>query len=621
MLKHENIICISSIDWDFIWQSHQQVMSAFAKNNNRVLFIENTGVRGVGFRDAPRLKKRFINWVKSVKGYRKVADNLYVYSPLILPFPYSRIALWVNKFLLMRSLKRWMRAAEFNNPIIWTYLPTPIVLSLINEIPHKLLVYYIGDNMPATSKGARKSVKYEQALLRKADQVFVMPKDLLEYSLRFNQHVIRIPMGVDVNKFLNCPNLEKTPDDLTGIRKPVIGYIGGFRNSVDEQLIAFLAERFADQTFVFVGPIQTDISKLAKFKNLIFVGQKPHEELPRYINMFEVGIIAYKKDSYGDNISSGKLNEYLIMGKPVISTRLKEIENFNKDNDGIVYIADDYEEFARMISKAIKEDNGDLRKKRVEVACKNSWDNKIKQMSEALRQAIKRKENTEVFWQDKLLSMYALAKSNFFRLITPLVIAWLLLFYTPLVWYIGKPLIVSEQPQKADCIIAFAGGVGESGEAGQGYEERVYYAVELSKKRYAKNLIFSSGYTYVFKEPVMMKSLATSLGVPASAITLEDKATNTYENVLFSEKILLSKGWNSALLVSSPYHMRRSFLVVKKLANNINITFTPVPFSRFYAKGVEPHGAFGLRQITFHQIRGIFHEYLAIISYWLKGYI
>ena len=45
MLKDQNILCISSIDWDFIWQGHQQIMSMLAANGNKVLFVENTGVR------------------------------------------------------------------------------------------------------------------------------------------------------------------------------------------------------------------------------------------------------------------------------------------------------------------------------------------------------------------------------------------------------------------------------------------------------------------------------------------------------------------------------------------------------------------------------------------------
>ena len=40
-----DVLCISSIDWDFIWQGHQEIMSTLAAQGHRVLFLENTGVR------------------------------------------------------------------------------------------------------------------------------------------------------------------------------------------------------------------------------------------------------------------------------------------------------------------------------------------------------------------------------------------------------------------------------------------------------------------------------------------------------------------------------------------------------------------------------------------------
>ena len=142
MLKNQNIICISSIDWDFVWQGHQEIMSVFAKNNNKVLFIENTGVRAPNFGDIQRLRKRVVSWFKSIRGFRGEQDNLYVYSPLILPFPYSRIARWFNKRMLITPIKNWMKTMEFHDPIIWTFLPTGTALDVISGIEKKLLVYY-----------------------------------------------------------------------------------------------------------------------------------------------------------------------------------------------------------------------------------------------------------------------------------------------------------------------------------------------------------------------------------------------------------------------------------------------------------------------------------------------
>ena len=111
-----DVVCISSIDWDFIWQGHQEIMSTLAAEGQRVLFVENTGVRAPSVRDLPRLRQRIRNWWKSTKGFREERPNLFVYSPLVLPLPYSRLARWVNRVLMMRALRRWMRATGLYRP-------------------------------------------------------------------------------------------------------------------------------------------------------------------------------------------------------------------------------------------------------------------------------------------------------------------------------------------------------------------------------------------------------------------------------------------------------------------------------------------------------------------------
>ena len=116
MFRPSDILCISSIDWDFIWQGHQEIMSTLASQGNRVLFLENTGVRSLKVSDLPRVRQRIRNWWRGTKGFREERPNLFVYSPLIVPLPYSRLARWVNRSLLLRSLRRWMGATGFNSP-------------------------------------------------------------------------------------------------------------------------------------------------------------------------------------------------------------------------------------------------------------------------------------------------------------------------------------------------------------------------------------------------------------------------------------------------------------------------------------------------------------------------
>ena len=89
---------------------------------------------------------------------------------------------------------------------------------------------------------------------------------------------------------------------------------------------------------------------------------------------------------------------------------------------------------------------------------------------------------------------------------------YLLLFYTPLLWWMASPLKVSAPPTSVDAIVVFAGGVGESGKAGGGFQERVSQAVALYKGGHASRVIFSSGFVFTLREAEVMKAVWADSG-------------------------------------------------------------------------------------------------------------
>ena len=78
MITGHDILYISSIEWDFLWQSHQEIVRRLAAAGNRVLYIENTGVRSPGLKDTKRVASRLSRWLKSLRsgGVRHVAENI-----------------------------------------------------------------------------------------------------------------------------------------------------------------------------------------------------------------------------------------------------------------------------------------------------------------------------------------------------------------------------------------------------------------------------------------------------------------------------------------------------------------------------------------------------------------
>jgi uncharacterized SAM-binding protein YcdF (DUF218 family) len=311
------------------------------------------------------------------------------------------------------------------------------------------------------------------------------------------------------------------------------------------------------------------------------------------------------------------------MGKPVISTDLPEIATFNIQNKDLVFVGRTKEEFMDCIEKALNTcQDKELIGQRISSAKKNSWSQRIEQMSDLVEEAINQRAKEPLDWKATFIRVYRNWRRRVSRVCLAALLAYLVLFYTPFVWWIAVPLRIAQDPQRADCIVVFAGGVGETGRAGQGYEERVKYAVELYKKGSADKIIFSSGSTYIFEETMIMKAVAISLGVSENSVILEDKAKSTYENVKYAKEILDKYGWDKILLVSSPYHMRRAALVFSKIAGNIKVTYTPIPNNRFYAHpDKDKQGRRIWKRINLQQIKGILHEYFGILYYWHKGYI
>lgn len=622
MIKNQDIICISSIDWDFIWQGHQEIMSQFARNGNRVLFIENTGIKTPTIKDASRLRKRIINWFAGLKGFRQAQENLFVFSPIILPFPYSIIARWINKGLLLKSLKRWMAAMEFNRPIVWTFLPTGTALDIIDNIDSKLLVYYCIADFSKLTDNKKKLTQTEHALIKKSDLIFVQGEDLKRKCRSLNNNIHIFPFGVNIENFNGDSNkAHKSPDDIKGIQRPIIGYIGGIHRHIDFDLVRFIAESRPEWSIVLVGPLQTDVTGLKNLKNVILLGKKNFSSLPGYIRIFDVCIIPYLISEYTATVFPTKLNEYHALGKPVVSTALPEIISFNLHNNNLVMVGGTYDEFVRRIAEAISKNDQGLAAQRIASAIKNNWDSRVEQMSSLIESSLLNKIKQPTDWRKSFLKFYTTTRKKTFGIVFSASILYFTIFYTPLVWFAASPLKISQAPENADCIVVFGGGVGESGRATEGYEERVKYAVELYQKRYAGHIIFSTGYTRIFKEPFIMKSLAISLGVPAGDILIEDKSASTYENVKFTRDVLLKSGWRRVLIISSPYHMLRASFVFKKTAPDLIPVYTPVPQSQFYRRGFSAENKISLKQISLQQIRGIIHEYLGIVYYWFKGYI
>lgn len=98
------------------------------------------------------------------------------------------------------------------------------------------------------------------------------------------------------------------------------------------------------------------------------------------------------------------------------------------------------------------------------------------------------------------------------------------------------------------------------------------YGAELFHQGYGKYVIVSGGVGAltkdVFTEPEaqVFAKVIIGMGVLGERIIIEDRATNTGENIRFTYKLLekQNKHFNSLLLVQKPYMERRTYATFKK---------------------------------------------------------
>lgn len=611
-----DIICISSIDWDFLWQGHQEIMSTLAGNGNRVLFIENTGVRMPTVKDMPRLWKRFLNWRKGYKGIRKEREDLYIYSPLALPFPYSGMARKINRMIMLSVIKRWMRAMEFQAPIIWSFLPTGIALDLIDELDPLIFIYYCIDDFASSSPGAKKIIKAEEKIIRRADLVFATSLNLREKCAAINKETYLFPFGINIDNYNKTrdSNID-VPEEMRDIKRPIIGYVGGLHKWIDFGLLKKIASTRKDVSLVLIGPKQTELDEIERIDNVFILGEKKGHRLPDYVKFFDAGIIPYKKTDYTRNVYPTKINEYLAMGKPVISTDIPEVVNFNNENGGgFIYLIRSEDDIAGAVNRALSEKkDGAVIEKRISVANANSWAGRIEKMCGIVEKKIGvLQSRISDGWLGNFKRFYRKAHARTLRIIVSIAVLYTVLFYTPFIWFAASPLKISQAPQQSDAIVVFGGGVGETGSPGESTIERARMSVELYKEGYAGRIIYSSGYTYKFNDAENMKLVALSMGVSKENIILEKQANSTYENVKYTIDILRKLGLKNIILISSPYNMRRVSLVYRHIGGDINVVYVPVSNPQFY---------FRTGIVRLEQIKSILHEYLGILYYAIKGYI
>jgi len=295
---------------------------------------------------------------------------------------YDRL-LALNARLALRSIKAAMKQLGFEKPIHINAFNPALGNALAGKLDEQLLVYYCYDEISAANWISRHGSRHEQAFLSKVDLTIVSSAQLLQDKGPFTRRCKLVKNGVSLSLF---QNQNRKAIEKQGIR---IGYLGSIDERLDFDLLYDLVTQHPAYQFQFVGRVveKTQVARLATLENCEFLGSQAVTDLAGFVAGFQVGLIPFKCNKLTAGIYPLKINEYLAMGVPVITTPFTDLSEFA----AVAYQADTAQAFSEVIPHVLAEDTADKVEERKAFASSNSWQDRALDFGKALTEALEEK--------------------------------------------------------------------------------------------------------------------------------------------------------------------------------------------------------------------------------------
>jgi glycosyltransferase involved in cell wall biosynthesis len=395
MIKNRDIIVAGIQAWDIeIGSNCRNIAVEFAKNN-RVLYVNSPLDRISMFRlrKLEKIKKR-IKIIKSGKPELvDIFNNFWNLYPATIIESISWIRSpklfdWLNKINNRRFAKQISWAIEklgFKDFIIFNDSDMFRSFYLKELLKPETYIYYTRDNLIAVDYWKKQGVRIEAQHMEKADLVVANSPYLAELAKKFNPNSFYVGQGCDTSLF-DTKLVTSVPSDIQKIPKPIIGYIGALLSlRLDISVLEYIAESRPKWSLVLVGPEDETFSasSLHLCKNVYFLGNKTGNELPSYLDQFDVAINPQVLSPVTIGNYPRKIDEYLAMGKPTVATKTEAMGVFAD----YTYLAENQEEYITLIEKALLEDNDRVRQERKEFASGHTWENNVLEIFKAVETA------------------------------------------------------------------------------------------------------------------------------------------------------------------------------------------------------------------------------------------
>ncbi len=386
--KGKAILLLSTADWgNPFWTNKQHVAVELAKLGYKVLYVDSLGLRAPSLNKSD-LSRIFRRLLKGLLPPVKKRDNLWVWSPIVIPFQKYRPVRSFNKILLTFFSHLFMFFLGFKKPLVWTY--NPITLDVFHINKDSIVVYHCVDDIKAQPGMPYNEIKAAEArLVKRADYVFVTSNKLYEKNCALTDHIYMFSNVADYNHFSKAlSDSIELPGDTGMVDGSVIGFIGAISGyKQDFKLLEYIAINKPEWQIILIGKVgegdpDTNVKPLKNLDNVLFLGPRPYSQLPAYIKSFDVAIIPAALNEYTHAMFPMKFFEYLAAGKRIVSTAIDSLKSYADYCE----IAHSHDDFIRKIEMVLSSKDMDI-EKRLTLAKQNTYESRTKKMLAIINQS------------------------------------------------------------------------------------------------------------------------------------------------------------------------------------------------------------------------------------------
>ena len=317
------LIVLSHLRWDWVWQRPQQLVSRLGKNEERTTWFVEEPIQVAGELERNQLKTAETDgltrvWLEIPEEGRHVG-----FFDEVLPDYIEQLPQLVGPPGCER--------------VVWIY--TPLALELALALNPTTLVYDVMDDLAAFKDAAPELVVRQRQALRRADVVFAGGRSLHRSVVKQGRIDAQLlPSGVATEHYSSAVSAQR------GAGRPTAGYVGVLDERLDLDLIAGMAELLPEWEIRMIGPvIKIDPATLPQAPNITYYGQQPYDTLPGHMAELDVALMPFALNEATRSISPTKTLEYLASGLAVVSTRVPDVV---ADFDDVVELRDDAQGFA-----------------------------------------------------------------------------------------------------------------------------------------------------------------------------------------------------------------------------------------------------------------------------------